>query len=497
MNHNMQQQQHQQTPQNFPPHYPPYGQFPPYQGQRFGPQSGFPGEPGGPTDFTGYPPMPFGGPRGWYGAPGQHFPPPSGQLVSPPQMPLAPGGPNDQQIPIEKPAQSTPSVEATAQDNPILSMQAQGEPRPMSSQINNNGSIAAQGIQKSKVRPDESRALNGAAFTPSTATGESRSVANGQKNGQILPAVPVTNQPSRAGAGTSVSSGQPDKAPVGAALQYQNPTQAATAAVAAAMAKLPPVPGSKAPHGKGESTAIDNLTRKVNEMRTDDRVRNSRQPGTGGYAAGHRGGRGGRRGHRHDSNIKPIDVPATDFDFESSNAKFNKQDLVKEAIATGSPKGDSPITHSNSPNGTTGSVHGAGANSAGVGTATTNTTSSTPSKTDGDVVIPAAPATYNKAASFFDNISSELKDREEAGRVGGREFRTEERRKNMETFGQGSVDSGYRGGYHRGRGRGRGGFRGRGGGGGYGRGGRGGNAGRGRGYGTAGPGPVHVQQIRT
>ena len=46
-------------------------------------------------------------------------------------------------------------------------------------------------------------------------------------------------------------------------------------------------------------------------------------------------------------------------------------------------------------------------------------------------------------------------------RPGGREWRGEEQKKNFETFGQGSVDNGYRGGY-RGRGRGRGGMRGRG-----------------------------------
>ena len=72
---------------------------------------------------------------------------------------------------------------------------------------------------------------------------------------------------------------------------------------------------------------------------------------------------------------------------------------------------------------------------------------------------------YNKSSSFFDNISSESKDRTEDGsnRLGGREFRSEERQKNLETFGQGSVDNGYRGGYGRGgRGRGRGYGRGRG-----------------------------------
>ena len=504
-NKNMQQQQPQLPPQNFPPSYPPYGQFHPYQGQGFGPQGGFPGEPGGPNAFAGYPPMSYGGSRAWYGAPGQQFPaPPQGQFASPsPQMPVAPGGlSNNHQMPVEKPTQSTPSVESALRPNSKPDMQPQSVQEPNSSQTNNSGQGLTD-VQRIQQNDDESRIQGEITSSASVAAGDNRSVPNGQKTGSIFPAVPVSTQSPRTGAGTSGLNGQATTNPVRAALQYQNPTQAATAAVAAAMAKLPPMPGAKVPQGKDDNAAIDNLTRKVKEMRTNDRVRNSRQPGTGGYAAGHRGGRGGRRGHRHDSNTKPLDVPATDFDFESSNAKFNKQDLVKEAIATGSPKGNSPTTGPESAKGKSAAIDGA-ANAANAGNSTANTTSpSTPSKTDGtgggDVVIPAAPATYNKAASFFDNISSELKDREEAGRLGGREFRTEERRKNMETFGQGSVDSGYRGGYHRGRGRGRGGgFRGRGGGG-YGRGGRGSSshAGRGRGYSAAAQGPVHVQQVQT
>ena len=142
---------------------------------------------------------------------------------------------------------------------------------------------------------------------------------------------------------------------------------------------------------------------------------------------------------------KKVEVPNTDFDFESANAKFNKQDLVKEAIASASPIGENS------------GANGIGGESNGM-----------------DVIIPASTS-YNKATSFFDNISSESKDREESNgkRLGGKEWRGEEQKKNLETFGQGSVDNGYRGGF-RGRGRGRG-YRGRGGPGGQGglRGGRG------------------------
>ncbi len=121
-----------------------------------------------------------------------------------------------------------------------------------------------------------------------------------------------------------------------------------------------------------------------------------------------------------------------------SNAKFVKEDIVKEATV-GSPLNETP-------NGTVDEVKEVPAGATG------------------------EPA-YNKSKSFFDNISSEARERNENGgqKPSGREWRGEEQKKNMETFGQGSVDGGgYR---YRGRNRGsRGGFRGRG----YGRGGRGG-----------------------
>lgn len=210
----------------------------------------------------------------------------------------------------------------------------------------------------------------------------------------------------------------------------------ARAAVAAAMAKLPAAPGQKN-QTNGES-AIDNLTNRVNEMRTNDNIRTSRQPGTGGYAAGHRGGRGGYRGgrQREEQPTKKMEVPKTDYDFAEANAKFNKQDLVKEAIATGSSV-SSPIDGSND-------------------TSTEALINCTRRGSEHSVIIPAAPG-YNKTSSFFDNISSESKDRDDVAgkRLGGREFRSEEQKKNLETFGQGSVDNSYRGG-SRGRSRGRG-----------------------------------------
>jgi len=171
-------------------------------------------------------------------------------------------------------------------------------------------------------------------------------------------------------------------------------------------------------------------------------ARTRQQPGTGNFVASR--SRGSVRGSVNQQTRK-VEVPTTDFDFQGNNEKFNKQDLVKEAIASG--------TDENAPQFTQAPL-----------------TNEQQSKDDGAVNIPPPPKDgfYDKKSSFFDNISCENKERAEAvpgERRGGAQFRSEEQKKNLETFGQGSVDgygSGYRGGWRGGRGRGRGGYRGRG-----------------------------------
>jgi protein LSM14 len=147
-----------------------------------------------------------------------------------------------------------------------------------------------------------------------------------------------------------------------------------------------------------------------------------------------------------------MEIPQSDFDFESANAKFNKGDLIKEAIASGSPISEI-----------------ADGNAVGNGVDSLLNGTNDPARKDSySTPIPA----YNKSSSFFDNISSEAKDREDSAdaRFDPRVQRGAEFKKNVETFGQGNVDSGYRG-------RGRGGYRGQRRGGGY----------RGRGRGTSNP----------
>ncbi|KAK4983336.1 hypothetical protein LTR50_007289 [Elasticomyces elasticus] len=498
---NQQDQQNQRWgPPQGPPHgplqphpYSPYGYSqPPFQQQpRFAPPGGPHGFPGAPGAVPGYG-MPYGPPQGWYPPPpGQGFPQGPPGPFSPPQQPQMPIGPPGMQQTRQQPSNAPqPGPVSTGPKQPTPQPPAEKSATPLpAAQLNpaSNLPMVASAIstagKESSPAPTASKPEVASAVTapsqPAMSTAPSKQIPTGPKNNRV--AVPLAASAARPQAPLQTKSSnapqvvsQPSTATATAAQQFKNATQQATAAVAAAMAKLNPQATqqgqvAKDPAQPGD-THVDNLTKKVSEMRTDSNIRHSRQPGTGGYAAGHRGGRGGRRSsNQAQTHAKPVEVPNVDFDFERSNAKFNKQDLVKEAIASGSPMGTPGADKDEL---ALPAVNGSSSHTAANGA------------DHEDVTIPAptSAATYKKA-DFFDNISSELKDRvqaqEEGKRLGGPEFRGEERRKNMETFGLGSVDgNGYRSGY-RGRGRGRGFGRGRGGGG-IG-GGRGGFAPRGRG----------------
>ncbi|KZF20642.1 hypothetical protein L228DRAFT_240417 [Xylona heveae TC161] len=491
--HPIQPQQERQTqppPFQQQPPFPYY--YPPLPGQRFGPgapQAGFPPGPG-------FPGMPYGAPPGWYPPPGQGFPQAPGPFP-PGQGPVGPQGqrplPETQPQPQAQGSQSSPEqpsqapAGSTGLSNDVKALQDQSS----SAQAKPSISDVARGVTSTgpppplESKPDVATALASPNAANKHLAASSKPTSDAFRNGRIVPAVPL-----QAGAAKGPSSGGPasvspynvlpqpgpgaeaalahghsqpssgmkqvaSDVPVpvtsynvlpqplakpghptsNAALEYQNATKAATAAVAAAMAKLPPAPGQKQP--QPTDGAVDNLTRRVQEMRTSDAARNQRQAN---FGVSHRGG--ARGGRHHGPHGHKIEVPTTDYDFASANAKFNKQDLVKEAIATGSPSGTpGESTHAN-----------------GVGEDPFEHAAPSAESTS------ASTVSYNRTSSFFDNISSESRDREEASgkRLGGREWRGEEMKKNMETFGQGSVDSGYRGGY-RGRGRGRGTGRGRGG----------------------------------
>ena len=410
--------------------------------------------------------MPYGAPPpGWgYPPPGQGFPQAPPRQFYPPQMPIGSGGPQ-QSHQGYPPVPTTTSLVADKEASVVPKPTSPDKPQAtvkLPSATSTPGPVAV--APSGPPPPTESKPDVAAALAPPIATvgqaNQSPAVQapNTSKSGRIMPAIPLRSpvtKPTTVAVNGASQSNPNDTAPavqiatkpaaprppISAKKSLDIANQDAVAAVAAAMAKLPPASGQKKqPDG---NKPIDNLAKKVNEMRVMDNNRHSKQSGPGGHGTGHRGGRGGARGGKPvNEPTKQIEVPATDYDFTSANAKFNKQDLVKEAIASGSPIEAGPSAE-NLPNES--SVNGSRKNSE-------------------SVLIPPAPG-YNKTSSFFDNISSEVKDRLEGTTGGGREFRTEEQRRNVETFGQGSIDSGYRGGYRgrgRGRGRARGGYAGRG-----------------------------------
>ncbi|KAI0407802.1 Scd6-like Sm domain-containing protein [Xylaria palmicola] len=378
-------------------HYPPPpGWFPPGQG--------FP--PGGPGPWNnfGYPP----GPQPPQGTPGQ------GMRTTPQQdnKPTPIGAGVDKQRPVGIPT-ADPTTEPKAPAQPLS--------QPVSKDTAPTPPVESKPTVAEVKATADSLSMNNAVANKA----ESNHIPTGPKSNRITPAVPIPaailsrSGPQAIAATASVKpAAQPANGPPSAAA-LRDATQAAKAAVAVAMAKLdnPNAPINTAAPPPA-NTAMDNLTKKVNEMRV-----NATRGGSGRGRS--RGGRGGAQPR--------VEVPDIDFDFQTANAKFNKQELAKTAV-------NSP-TLGEAPNG------------------------------DAHETAEPEDGAYNKTKSFFDNISSEAKDRAGNGgqKPGGREWRGEEQRKNMETFGQGSVDGGYQRGYRgrprgrRGVARGRGASRGRGG----------------------------------
>uniref|UniRef100_A0A8C1FIK0 LSM14A mRNA processing body assembly factor b n=1 Tax=Cyprinus carpio carpio TaxID=630221 RepID=A0A8C1FIK0_CYPCA len=192
--------------------------------------------------------------------------------------------------------------------------------------------------------------------------------------------------------------------------------------------------------------------------RPDSKDPNKRHSGGGAppvrRGRGSGGGGGGQRGRgrfngRRDGPMKF----EKDFDFESANAQFNKEEIDREFQNKLKIKGTKPEKTLN------------GEEKTDSGVETQN------SEGNADEEDPLGPnCYYDKTKSFFDNISCDDSRKEKSGGAFGRERRqtwAEERRMNSETFGIPLRHN-----------RGRGGFRGRGGGMGF-RGGRGRAASRG------------------
>lgn len=389
-----------------PGQYPPPPQWFP-QGQEFPPNPmGGPG----PWNNYAYPPGP-GGPHGAPTGPGQqgrqsasHTPNNLGQAPKP--VPIGPASDRKSATPAQQQQPTVPSEPKSLAQAPI---QPAHQPAPVTAPpppVESKPSVEEVKATAASIKNNAA-----AAAAPQSAPKAAPTGPKTSRPTQILPAVPLpvaltSRQPQQGQASSSKTTSDITAAAI------RDATQAAKAAVATAMANM----NAQAAEQQSNSTPVNNLAKKVNEMR----VSAPRQAQAPPAAV-----RGGGDGRGRAPRTAKVEVPETDFDFASSNAKFNKQDVVKEAIAgsplTEAPHGESPVAEL------------------------------VPDATG------AIPPAYNKSKSFFDNISSEAKDRLENNgqKPGGREWRGEEQRKNMETFGQGSVDGSFRG--YRGRGRGRGG----------------------------------------
>lgn len=146
-----------------------------------------------------------------------------------------------------------------------------------------------------------------------------------------------------------------------------------------------------------------------------------------------------------------------DFDFESANAQFNKEEIDREFQSKLKLKDEKPEKPEKA-------VNGEDKGDSGV-----ETQNSEGNADEGEDPAPGPNCYYDKSKSFFDNISCDdtRKAQEKAFPRERRQTWAEERRMNAETFG---IPLRH--------GRGRGGYRGRGGMGGF-RGGRGRSASRG------------------
>jgi protein LSM14 len=123
----------------------------------------------------------------------------------------------------------------------------------------------------------------------------------------------------------------------------------------------------------------------------------------GGTSSG--GGRGGgRRGHGRHAETKEIKVPATDFDFQGSNAKFDKSAAAPRKNGKDADEGEAGPS---------------------------------------DDAKEKEEKAYNPHSSFFDSLSSSTQAAQptrgggrRGGGPGGRNRREEERERNVATFGE-------------------------------------------------------------
>ncbi|ORX44400.1 hypothetical protein BCR36DRAFT_586253 [Piromyces finnis] len=187
------------------------------------------------------------------------------------------------------------------------------------------------------------------------------------------------------------------------------------------------------PNAKKDDDNTQKETNEKNEGNSQQKDKNNNRSQNNNYSRNYNSNSRYQRGNRQNNNYrrgmnqrgrrnwnaKQLSLPDSDFDFESSNAKF-KELSDKEANKT-----DKKEEEGNVQDGEEQEESGA------------------EEKTQENF--------YNKSSSFFDNISCESKDRaEEQGKKFDRRAKQyEERKLNMETFGQATVNRGGHRGYRR------------------------------------------------
>ena len=153
---------------------------------------------------------------------------------------------------------------------------------------------------------------------------------------------------------------------------------------------------------------METIERAIGDLRVANGAPN------GAQQQGQRGGRRGGRGQGSDIKAGDLRVPTTDFDFESSNARFDKAALAPSP--RGTPKNDSTEAED---------------------------------AEDSEAKAKAKEeenAAYNPKKSFFDTLSSGSNGPSADGRGrggrrgGGRNRREEERERNVATFGEAGIN---------------------------------------------------------
>jgi len=161
--------------------------------------------------------------------------------------------------------------------------------------------------------------------------------------------------------------------------------------------------GSSPPQPAGNGRRNGSVNSATASMETVERALGDLRVNTGGQRGGRRGGRDVKAGD--------LRVPATDFDFQSSNARFDKSALA----TSGKPTKNTDVDEDKADG----------------------------SEEEGEVKTKEDDTAYDPKKSFFDQLSSSAAHPTPNGVTGGRgrgrggrSRREEEREKNVATFGE-------------------------------------------------------------